>query len=122
MDRDIVTDYLYDFVDDYEPSALAEAYRGMITNINYDEKEPVYVIGHKHPDSDTVSAAMSYAELLRRLGINAKAVVASHVNNETAYALKEFNVSEPEILDNVASIMKVRASRQYIEELISMNA
>ena len=48
---------------------------------------PVYVIGHKPPDSDSVCTVIAYANLKRKLGINAEPRIASPVNAETAYAL-----------------------------------
>ncbi len=62
------------------------------------EDGPIYVIGHKSPDSDTVCSAIAYARLLNLLGHDAKAVITAEVNNETAYILSEAGVEVPEIL------------------------
>ena len=51
-------------------------------------KGTIYVTGHKSPDSDTVGSSIAYAELLRQLGYDAKAVVAEKVNRETEYILQ----------------------------------
>ena len=45
---------------------------------------PIYVFGHKSPDSDTVCTSIVYAELLKQLGYDAKAAVLGKINNETA--------------------------------------
>ena len=63
---------------------------------------PIYVIGHRNPDSDTVCSAIAYAKMLTLLGYEAEAAVTGTVNNETAYILKEAGVKEPAILENVA--------------------
>lgn len=63
---------------------------------------PVYVIGHKPPDSDSVCTVIAYANLKRKLGVNAEARIASPINAESAYALKYFGVKEPLLLDNAA--------------------
>ena len=39
------------------------------------EDGPIYVIGHKSPDSDTVCSAIAYARLLQKLGLDRKSVV-----------------------------------------------
>ncbi len=59
---------------------------------------PIYVIGHKSPDSDTVCSAIAYAKLLTLLGYDAQARITAPVNNETAYILKNADVDAPEIL------------------------
>ena len=64
---------------------------------------PIYVIGHRPPDSDSVCTAIAYANLKRKLGINAEARITSAINAETAYALKYFDFQEPPLLDNAAS-------------------
>ena len=33
---------------------------------------PVYIIGHKSPDSDSVCTVIAYANLKRKLGVNAE--------------------------------------------------
>lgn len=64
------------------------------------EKE-VYVFGHRNPDTDSVTAAISLAHLKKQLGINAIPTVLSDINLETKYALNYFNVKEPIFLNDV---------------------
>ncbi len=82
-----------------EPSRLAQGYRELILSTNYGD-DVTYVIGHRHPDSDTVSAAIAYANLLNALGVRAEAVVSGPVNNETKYVLDFFGIEIPPIVDN----------------------
>ena len=63
---------------------------------------PVYVIGHKNPDADTVCSAIAYANLLNELGIDAQPVIAGDINRETAYILDHAGVATPQVIDNVA--------------------
>ncbi len=63
---------------------------------------PIYVFGHKSPDSDTVCSSIVYAELLKQLGYDAKAAILGQINDETAYILKTAGVAEPEILEDAA--------------------
>ena len=59
---------------------------------------PIYVIGHKSPDSDTVCTAIAYARLLNQLGYDAIPMVSGKPNNETIYLLEKAGVEIPEEL------------------------
>ena len=61
---------------------------------------PVFVVGHKSPDSDTVCSAVGYACLLRMLGFDAQAVVAGAPNRETAYILRSAGLATPPLLSD----------------------
>ncbi len=45
--------------------------------------KPVYVIGHKNPDADSICSAIAYSALKNKLGINTVAARLSAVNKET---------------------------------------
>ena len=82
-----------------QPSEMALAYRELIQSVDYGDGV-TYVIGHRHPDSDTVGSAIAYAYLLNQLGVNAQAAVAGDINNETRYALDCFGIEAPPIVDD----------------------
>ena len=63
--------------------------------------EKIYVFGHRKPDTDSVSAAISYSYLKKQLGFNVEPRVLSAINKETKYALKYFKVKEPTYLNDV---------------------
>ncbi|MBR0373538.1 MAG: DHH family phosphoesterase [Mogibacterium sp.] len=63
---------------------------------------PVYVIGHRSPDADTVCSAIAYARLLNMLGFEAEAVITEPVNRETAMILKEAGVEKPPVLEDAS--------------------
>ncbi len=65
------------------------------------KKDKVYVFGHRNPDTDSVTAAISLAYLKRKLGMDAEARVLSAINLESKYALNYFNVPEPMFLNDV---------------------
>jgi manganese-dependent inorganic pyrophosphatase len=70
-----------------------------------DMKRPVWVIGHKNPDTDSVCAAISYAYLKNRtdpdnLYIPMK---AGSLNAETAFVLNHFHVPEPDTVTDVST-------------------
>ena len=67
---------------------------------DYNENEPIYVVGHKEPDTDTVCSAIAYASLLQALNYDAKAVLPGKLNAESKYALQKFGVPIPESMDN----------------------
>ncbi|OPX45329.1 putative manganese-dependent inorganic diphosphatase [Clostridium thermobutyricum] len=62
----------------------------------------IYVTGHKNPDSDSICAAYSYADLKNRIGdIPAIPVRLGNVNPETQFILDYFGVNAPQLLDTV---------------------
>ena len=66
--------------------------------------QTVSVIGHKNPDTDSISAAISYAFLKNSISdgtVKYEAVKAGPVNNETRFVLERFGFFEPPTLDDV---------------------
>lgn len=62
----------------------------------------VLVFGHKNPDTDSITAAISYAYLKQQLGMDAEPVRLGIVTNETAYALEYFGFEAPRLIKNAA--------------------
>jgi len=60
--------------------------------------EAVYVVGHKNPDTDSICSAIAYAELKKKLGVNAVAARQGEPNPETKFVLEKFGVEAPELL------------------------
>ena len=58
----------------------------------------IYVIGHKHPDSDSICAAITYTDLLNRTGKKAVACRQGPLNEESKFILKRFNQENPLLL------------------------
>ena len=63
--------------------------------------EKVYIFGHRNPDTDSVTAAITLAYLKRKLGMNAIPAVLSSISSETMYALNYFKVKEPMFLNDI---------------------
>ena len=62
----------------------------------------VYILGHKHPDTDSVCSAVGYAAFLNRNGGNTYVpAVCGKINAESAYALQKFGAEEPVFIPNV---------------------
>ena len=60
------------------------------------ETSPVYVIGHKNPDTDSICSAVAYAELKNLLyGGGYCAARAGQINQETQYVLNYFQAQAP---------------------------
>ena len=55
-----------------------------------------YIIGHQNPDTDTICSALVYQDYLEQKREKAKAYALGHLNNETKFVFKKFNVEEPE--------------------------
>lgn len=65
-------------------------------------KETVYIIGHKNPDSDSICAAIAYAEYKNANGdVNAVPVRLGEINKETKFILDYFDLKEPMYLESV---------------------
>ena len=63
--------------------------------------EKTLIFGHKKPDTDSVTSAIGLSYLKNRLGENTEPRVLGDINRETEYALKYFNISKPQYLNDV---------------------
>lgn len=71
------------------------------------QEKKVWVIGHKNPDTDSICAAIAYADLKNRTGeVRHEAKRAGSVNEETRYVLEHFQVEEPELVTDVGAQIK----------------
>ncbi len=58
----------------------------------------VYVVGHKNPDTDSVTAAIAYAELMKAKGEDYIPCVQGEINPETKVVLDKFGFAAPELM------------------------
>ncbi|MBR2214368.1 MAG: putative manganese-dependent inorganic diphosphatase [Selenomonadaceae bacterium] len=65
------------------------------------ETKPIYAIGHRNPDTDSICSAIGYAHLKQALGENVVAARAGKVNAETKYALEYFKVEQPLLITDL---------------------
>ncbi|MBE6101291.1 MAG: putative manganese-dependent inorganic diphosphatase [Selenomonas ruminantium] len=63
--------------------------------------KPIYTIGHRNPDTDSICSAIGYAHLKQALGENVVAARAGKINAETKYALEHFQVEQPLLLTDL---------------------
>lgn len=76
---------------------------------------PIYVIGHRNPDTDSICSAIGYAHLKEALGEKAVAARAGKINIETRFVLEYFGVSAPVLISDLYP----RAKDVMIETLIT---
>ncbi len=62
----------------------------------------VYVVGHKNPDTDSVTAAIAYAELMKAKGEDYIACMQGELTPESALVLDRFSAATPEIMTDAS--------------------
>ena len=73
-----------------------------------ERKRPVFVIGHKNPDTDSICSALAYADLKRRLtGEDYIAARAGNLNEETQYIVERFGITPPVFLKDVGTQVRM---------------
>jgi len=65
-------------------------------------KNIIYITGHRNPDTDSICAAIAYAEFKNKTGkIHADPIRLGEINRETQFILNYFNVEQPELITTV---------------------
>ena len=69
--------------------------------------DPIYVTGHRNPDTDSIVAAMAYAALRNALGDREyEAACLGHVSDETQIVLDRFGFQPPKLLTSMHTQVK----------------
>ncbi len=63
--------------------------------------EKVYIFGHRNPDTDSVTAAITLSYLKNKIGMNTVPAVLSSINLESKFVLNYFDIEEPIFLNDV---------------------
>ena len=64
--------------------------------------DPIYVTGHRNPDTDSIVAAIAYASLRNSLGDREYiAACLGRVSDETQWVLNHFGFNPPPLITNV---------------------
>ncbi len=63
--------------------------------------KPIYTIGHRNPDTDSICSAIGYAHLKQAMGENVVPARAGKVNAETKFALEHFRVEQPLLITDL---------------------
>lgn len=92
-------------------------------------KKNVWIVGHKNPDTDSVCAAIAYADFKNRLAETTNDTQntyipkrAGEINAETAYVLEHFGVEAPELISDVGTQLQdiVYRNTEGVSSHISM--
>jgi manganese-dependent inorganic pyrophosphatase len=62
---------------------------------------PIYVIGHRNPDTDSICSAIGYAHLKQALDERAVPARAGKLNAETKFVLEYFGVTPPALISDL---------------------
>ena len=87
------------------------------------EERPIYVVGHKNPDTDSICAAIAYANLKKIVtGELYEARRAGNLNEETSFVLKKFGIETPKLLEDVRTQVRDLEIRKIagVEKSISL--
>lgn len=83
--------------------------------MDLEKENPVWVIGHRNPDTDSICAAIAYADLQSHLSeTKYEPKRAGNPNEETKYVLRKFKVKMPAYVDDVRTQVKDIAFRRTI--------
>ena len=78
------------------------------------ENEKIFIFGHRKPDTDSVTAAISLSYLKNKLGSNTEPMILSDTNPESKFVLDYFGVKEPKYLNDVkVEIRDVNYRKDY---------
>ena len=82
--------------------------------------KPIYVIGHKNSDLDSIASAYAYAQLLRVQGEEAIPARNGVLKPEVSFALERYHVEPPEALEDVylqvRDVMRRGVISAYIDQ------
>ncbi|MDE6890131.1 MAG: putative manganese-dependent inorganic diphosphatase [Eubacterium sp.] len=83
--------------------------------MDFEQENAVWVIGHRNPDTDSICAAIAYADLQNHLSeTKYEPKRAGNLNEETKYVLRKFKVKIPAYVDDVRTQLKDIAFRRTI--------
>ena len=84
-----------------------KGYRSKKSDMSINEKKKVWVVGHKNPDTDSICAAIAYANLKNQAdGNRYEAKRAGELNEEAKYVLDTFGVKSPGLITDVGAQVK----------------
>ncbi|MBP7948580.1 MAG: putative manganese-dependent inorganic diphosphatase [Verrucomicrobiales bacterium] len=93
-------------------------------------RQPIFVIGHKNPDTDAICSAIGYAELLRRLRYpDAVAACCGGLNPRTRWVLEQAGLEPPRLVMDIrptaeticrADVVKAREDESFLDVYLRM--
>ena len=91
----------------------ADTRRGRI--MSKDKKRPIYIVGHRNPDTDSICSAIAYANLKRILDGGEQVYIAGRagaINPETEFVLNKFQADVPQFISHVMTQVRDMDIRQ----------
>lgn len=83
--------------------------------MDFEQEKTIWVIGHKNPDTDSICAAIAYADLQNHISnIKHEPKRAGNLNEETKYVLDKFKAKVPAYVDDVRTQVKDIAFRRTV--------
>lgn len=89
------------------------------------DPRPVYVMGHRNPDTDAICSAIAYADLLQRTSMpEAVAAACGTANLRTKFVLKKAGINHPKLIMDVRpstgeicrrNVLAARADEPFME-------
>ena len=77
---------------------------------------PLYVIGHKNPDTDAICSAIGYADLLQKKGLKeALPARCGSVPTRTAWVLEKAGMEKPLLLDDVSATAEMICRKDVVK-------
>ena len=67
--------------------------------------QKVFVLGHQHPDTDSIASAIAYTYLKRQLGVDAQACRLGKISDETDYILNRFGFEYPMLMKDARAVL-----------------
>ncbi|ELY58070.1 inorganic diphosphatase [Natronococcus amylolyticus DSM 10524] len=80
---------------------------------------PIYVIGHQQPDTDTICSALAYARLKQAQGADVVPARAGAVNPETRFVLDRWDVETPTLIDDAAGDRLILVDHNEYSQAVS---
>ena len=78
------------------------------------KNDKIFVFGHKKPDTDAVTSAITASYLKNKLGLETEPRILGETNPETKFVLDYFKVKQPEFLNDVkVEISDVEYNKKY---------
>ena len=69
------------------------------------KNQPIYITGHRHPDTDSIASAIAYAKFKERKGYQAIPCRLGEINTETRYLLQRFQFNEPLLFEDARATL-----------------
>ncbi|MEI8037355.1 MAG: putative manganese-dependent inorganic diphosphatase [Verrucomicrobiota bacterium] len=82
---------------------------------------PFYVIGHKNPDTDAICSAIGYAELLRTVGEEPRAIAArcGEISQRTKWVLERAGIEAPALITDVRTSAGMICHREVVKVTVA---